>query len=270
MYEITPLDGGGFEVLARHPGWMQRAAHLHHYRYTAEQVIVAAHAYGSAKLLHHMQHKGSLAGMSDQLGQRARTNSEQLLCVTRPYGEWKRDPEKVHITPGSVSITSGVWPDEQTSIEPVYYGVGSDLMAFLLTYHQQGEQKHPTMGWLKELVEHPGKVFGKDDARHWSERMAVMLCMQTTDTSIELYWKDDMLAQPPGQRHAAFGAHPGRRGVRRPARREDARRARSVDVRGRQPHRLGALHRRHADRRQTRNKVPSIRTSGSSASPACT
>ena len=28
--------------------------------YTAEQVIVAAHAYGSAKLLHHMQHKGHL------------------------------------------------------------------------------------------------------------------------------------------------------------------------------------------------------------------
>ena len=52
VYDLVPLDGGGFEVHARHPGWAQRAAHLHHHTYTAEQVIVAAHAYGSAKLLH--------------------------------------------------------------------------------------------------------------------------------------------------------------------------------------------------------------------------
>jgi cholesterol oxidase len=193
VHQLTPLEGGGFEVHARHPGWAQRAAHLHHHRYTAGQVIVAAHAYGSAKLLHHMQHQGHLTGMSDQLGQRARTNSEQLLAVIRSYGQWKRDPEKIHITPGSVAITSGVWPDEVTSIEPVYYGVGSDVMAFLLTYHQHGEQQHPTREWLKELVEHPSQVLGFGDPRHWSERMAVLLCMQTTDTSIELYWHDGML-----------------------------------------------------------------------------
>jgi cholesterol oxidase len=198
VYELTPLDGGGFEVRARHPGWAQRALHRHHHRYTAEQVIVAAHAYGSAKLLHHMQHEGHLTGMSGQLGQRARTNSEQLLAATRTYGQWKREPEKIHITPGSVSITSGVWPDAQTSIEPVYYGVGSDVMAFLLTYHQHGDQKHPTREWLKELVEHPSQVLGFDDARHWSERMAVLLCMQTTDTSIELYWHDGRLHSRPG------------------------------------------------------------------------
>jgi len=52
-------------------------------RRSAEQVIVAAHAYGSSKLLHHMQHKGRLTGLSDALGQRARTNSEQLLVVPR-------------------------------------------------------------------------------------------------------------------------------------------------------------------------------------------
>ena len=188
VHQLTPLQGGGFEVRARHPGWAQRAGHLHHHRYTAGQVIVAAHAYGSAKLLHHMQHQGHLTGMSDQLGQRARTNSEQLLVVTRTYGQWKRDPEKIHITPGSVAITSGVWPDPVTSIEPVYYGVGSDVMAFLLTYHQHGEQQQPTREWLKEPVEHPGQVLGFSDPRHWSERIAVLLCMQTTDTSIELYW----------------------------------------------------------------------------------
>jgi cholesterol oxidase len=193
VYELAPLEGGGFEVHARHPGWAQRSAHLHHQTYTAEQVIVAAHAYGSAKLLHHMQHKGRLTGLSSELGQRARTNSEQLLAVTRTHAEWERDPEKIHITPGSVAITSGVWPDDETSIEPTIWGVGSDVFAFLVTYHQHGEQKHATASWLKQLVEHPVQMLSFDDARHWSERAVIMLCMQTTDTSIELYWHDGLL-----------------------------------------------------------------------------
>jgi cholesterol oxidase len=200
-YELAPIDGGGFEVHTRHPGWAQRSAHLHHHTYTAEQVIVAAHAYGSAKLLHHMQHKGRLTGLSSQLGQRARTNSEQLLAVTRTHREWHSDPEKTHITPGSVSITSGVWPDPVTSIEPTIWGVGSDLFAFLVTQHQHGEQHHPTAAWLKQLVQHPGQVLAFDDARHWSERTVIMLCMQTTDTSIELYWHDGLL-------HSRHGSTP--------------------------------------------------------------
>jgi cholesterol oxidase len=66
-------------------------------------------------------------------------------------------------------------------------------MAFLTTYHQHGEQKHPIASWLKQLVEHPTQVLAFDDVRHWSERTAVMLCMQTTDTSIDLYWHHGLL-----------------------------------------------------------------------------
>jgi len=193
VHELLPLDGGGFEVHTRHPGWAQRAAHLHRHTYTAEQVIVAAHAYGSSKLLLHMQHSGRLPHLSSELGQRARTNSEQLLAITRTHGQWTVDPEKVHITPGSISITSGVWPDAVTSIEPTIWGVGSNVFAMLVTYHQHGEQKHPTLSWLKQLVEHPTQVLGINDPRHWSERTVIMLCMQTTDTSIELYWHDGLL-----------------------------------------------------------------------------
>jgi len=197
VYDVVPLDGGGFEVHARHPGWAQRAAHLRRHTYTAEQVIVAAHAYGSSKLLLHMQHKGRLSGLSSELGTRARTNSEQLLYVTRSHAAWKSDPEKVHIMPGSVTITSGVWPDAVTSIEPTYWGVGSNVFALLGTYHQHGEQKHPFASWLKELIEHPADVLGVSDVRHWSERSFVALCMQTTDTSIDLYWHDGLLRSRP-------------------------------------------------------------------------
>jgi len=79
---------------------VQRAAHLHRQRYTAGQVIVAAHAYGSAKLLLHMQHEGRLPGLSSQLGQRARTNSEQLLSITvGAPGELRLDAKKSDVIP---------------------------------------------------------------------------------------------------------------------------------------------------------------------------
>jgi cholesterol oxidase len=197
VYDLVPLDGGGFEVHARHPGWAQRGLGADHHTYTAEQVIVAAHAYGSSKLLLHMQHKGRLPALSSQLGQRARTNSEQLLYIERSHGEWKSDPEKIHIMPGSVTITSAVWPDPVTSIEPTYWGLGSNVFAFLGTYHQHGEQKHSIESWLKELVSHPIEVLGNADPRHWSERSFVALCSQTTDTSIDLYWHDDLLRSRP-------------------------------------------------------------------------
>ena len=144
-----------------------------------------------------MQHLGRLTGLSSELGQRARTNSEQLLYVTRTHEHWQRDPEKIHITPGSVTITSGVWPDAVTSIEPTYWGVGSNVFAFLGTYHQHGEQNQPFESWLQELVEHPAGVLAISDPRHWSERSFVALCMQTTDTSIELYWHDGLLRSRP-------------------------------------------------------------------------
>ena len=197
VFDLVPLEGGGFEVHARHPGWAQRAAHLHHHTYTAEQVIVAAHAYGSAKLLHHMQHKGRLTGLSSELGKRARTNSEQLLYITRTHEEWERDRERIHIMPGSVTITSGTWPDPVTSIEPTYWGLGSNVFAFLGTYHQHGEQKHSFESWLKEILKHPSEEILPADPRHWSERSFVALCSQTTDTSIELYWHDGLLHSKP-------------------------------------------------------------------------
>jgi cholesterol oxidase len=199
VHDLVPLEGGGFEVHARHPGWVQRAADIDRRTYTAKQVIVAAHAYGSSKLLHRLQHNGRLTGMSSELGQRARTNSEQLLMITRPLDEWKQDPERIHITPGSVAITSGVWPDAVTSIEPVYYGAGSTLLALMFTAHQHGDQEHPALTWLKQLSVHPGEVLHLGDPRHWSERAAILLCMQTTDTSIELYWDGVILRS----RHSA-------------------------------------------------------------------
>ena len=197
VYGLVPLEGGGFKVHTRHPGWVRRAAGLRRRTYTAGQVIVAAHAYGTAKLLLHMQHKGRLTGLSSQLGQRARTNSEQISDDhATPRGVEARS-EKIHVTPGSVAITSGVSPDAETSIEPTIYGVGSNVFALLTTYHQHGDQKHPVMS-SQTADRRPNQVLKVKDPRHWSERTVIMLCMQTTDTSIDLHWKGGLLRSRQG------------------------------------------------------------------------
>jgi hypothetical protein len=51
-------------------------------------------------------------------------------------------------------------------------------MALLFIWHLEDNQQHPTSNWLKGFAEHPLKVLGIDDARHWAERMMGMLCMQ--------------------------------------------------------------------------------------------
>ena len=104
VYDLVPLDGGGFEVHARHPGWAQRAAHLHHHTYTAEQVIVAAHAYGSAKLLHHMQHTGRLTGLSEPA--RA-ASADELRAASRDHP----DPRRVGARSGEDPPHAGVGVD---------------------------------------------------------------------------------------------------------------------------------------------------------------
>lgn len=194
VYELAPSDDGvGFVIKTRHPGWAQRAAHLHHHTFRAQQVIVSAHAFGTAKLLTHMHHDGQLSKLSDRVGHRARTNSEQLISVSVPYDVWKEDPHRYHFVPGSVSVTSAAWPDRSTSCEPVFYGVGSDAMALLLTWHQEGSQKHPLENWLKETLHHPGRIKDTLDERHWSERTSIFTNMQSKDNYIDLYWGGEVL-----------------------------------------------------------------------------
>ena len=49
VHTLRPLDDGGYEVIARHPGPLGLAGARHHYK--ARQVILSAHAFGTAQIL---------------------------------------------------------------------------------------------------------------------------------------------------------------------------------------------------------------------------
>ena len=113
------IDGpDGFEIKTRKSSGWQKSETFH-----AKQVIVAAGALGTAKLLHKTRANGNLKNISDKLGHLSRTNSESLLGVVAKH-------KKIDFSKGS-AITSSVFPDEHTHVEPVRYGRGSGFMGVM-------------------------------------------------------------------------------------------------------------------------------------------
>jgi cholesterol oxidase len=177
---IRPLAAGGYAVDTRPSGWGGGRK-----TFTADQVVVAASALGSQRLLHACRDSGHLPELSDRLGVLARTNSEALLGANRMAV--KADENFAD----GVAITSSFHPDENTHIEPVRYGKGSNFMGLLTTVlpppAAPGKKRWP--GWLAELSRNLGKVKHLLWLRRWSERTIILLVMQSLDNSLTTYTK---------------------------------------------------------------------------------
>jgi cholesterol oxidase len=150
---------------------------------TVSQVVVAAGALGSAKLLHSVRAKGNLSGISPRLGELSRTNSESLLGVVAK-------DKSIDFSKGS-AITSSVFPDPDTHIEPVRYGRGSGFMGLLQSVVASGPKGQAPnifrLIWvtLKNLPKLPNFY----NLRTWPERTLILLVMQSRDNSLTTYWK---------------------------------------------------------------------------------
>ena len=147
------------------------------------QLIVAAGALGSAKLLQKSRDRGGLNGISEKLGELSRTNSESLLGVVARKNEHD-------FTRGS-TITSSVFPNAYTHIEPVRYGKGSGFMGLLESVMASGPNgEAPNFGRLvratfKNLLRLPNFY----NLRTWPERTLILLVMQSRDNSLTTYLK---------------------------------------------------------------------------------
>ncbi|MEV8374584.1 GMC family oxidoreductase [Kribbella sp. NPDC056861] len=176
---VEELPGGGYAIETRRTSNRKATR-----KFTAQQVIFAASALGTAKLLHRLRDEGKLPRLSDRLGVLTRTNSESLL------GAIARDRD-VDYTAG-VAITSSFHPDDITHIEPVRYGRGSNVMSLLQTVLTDGGGDKPRWRtWVREMVVQSPQLRRLYDLRHWSERTVIALVMQTADNSITTYGKRD-------------------------------------------------------------------------------
>ena len=183
VIQVVPRTTGGYAVHVRPTTSLAGRRRAHGRVLTADQVVFAASALGTQRLLHAMKDAGSLPRLSPRLGTLSRTNSESLLGAVAP-----KDSTTDYSV--GVAITSSFHPDEDTHIEPVRYGKGSNLMAFLQTALADGDAPGPRWrAWAREMWRQRRDLVALYDMRHWSERSVIALVMQSRDNSITTYTK---------------------------------------------------------------------------------
>jgi cholesterol oxidase len=183
--DVRPLPDGRYAVRTRKTGGITRR------ELTAGQVIFAAGALGTQRLLHRLRDRGRLPAISPRLGELSRTNSESILGArTR-----RRDADFSH----GVAITSSIHPDESTHVEPVRYGPGSNLLALLATVlvDDTGGRSRLLAG-LRELIRSRRDLRLLVSPRRWSSQTIVLLGMQPLDNSITLLRRRGRLTSRPG------------------------------------------------------------------------
>ncbi len=177
---VEPIDDeqreGGYRVTTEATGaWIRKGRRT----VTASQVVFAAGAWGTQRLLHRMSYDGLLGDLSPALGVLTRTNSEALLGATAV-----RVPPDVDMTKG-VAITSSFHIDSDTHVENVRYGRGSNAMGLLATILIGGVGSMPRPArFLAQGLRHPLDFLRAGSVRRWSERSIIGLVMQSLDNSI--------------------------------------------------------------------------------------
>ncbi|OOC52810.1 MULTISPECIES: GMC oxidoreductase [Nocardiopsis] len=174
---LRELPGGGFAADTLRTGAPRRRSNAR--TFTARQVVVAAGTYNTQDLLHRMRDSGVLPRLSPKLGTLTRTNSEALVGAMS-----RQVPPPEDLTRG-VAITSSIHPDENTHIEPVRYGKGSNAMGLLTAIQVPGGGRIPR--WLRFLglaARHPAVFARSFSNRRWSERTIIGLVMQSLDNSL--------------------------------------------------------------------------------------
>lgn len=154
---------------------------------TANEVIVAAGAFNSQKLLHRMKSAGKL-NLSDTLGKLSRTNSESLVGAIMPSS-------KVDFSEGA-AITSSFYPNKNTHVEPVRYGKGSNAMGLLQTIMTSSDSAAiRAKQWFREAIKHPTLIFRILNVRKWSERSVITLVMQNINSSVTVFEQKNILGK---------------------------------------------------------------------------
>ena len=122
--------------------------------------------------------RSRLPGISPRLGDVVRTNSEAIVGAAAP--------KPAGLSRG-VAITSSFRPDDETLVEPVRYGAGSNAMGLLGTILVDGGGRMPRpLRFAAEAVRHP-VVFARSlSVRRWSERTLILLVMQARDNRLRL------------------------------------------------------------------------------------
>jgi cholesterol oxidase len=180
VYPLTTVTsvrpvGNGYTIETRGTDRRRRKA-----TFEADQVVFAAGALGTQRLLHRLKADGVLPNISDRLGALTRTNSESIVGA-------RSLAKDADFTEG-VAITSSFHPDANTHIEPVRYGPGSNVMGLLQTALTDGGPWRPVR-WFGAFFRHPLKHARLLSVRRWSHKTIIALVMQSLDNSLNVHYR---------------------------------------------------------------------------------
>jgi cholesterol oxidase len=145
----------------------------------APTVVLAAGVLGTVDLLLAAQENNRLPGLSKAVGKRVRTNSETIVGATARTNQ-------EDFTDG-VAITSSIYPDDITHIEPVRYPKGSDLIGLLAKPLTDGGPGMPRpLKFLAACITHPTDFARSLNPRGWAKKTILLLVMQVADNHLEL------------------------------------------------------------------------------------
>jgi len=181
---IEQAADGGYNLVAfRSTAMVHRERQL----WRAPIVVLAAGVLGTVDLLLRARENGSVPNLSSAIGRRVRTNSEAIVGATSRRGN-------VDFTDG-VAITSGIYPDEVTHIQPVRYPRGSDLIGLLSKPLTDGGPGLPRpLRFLINCIRRPDDFVRSIVPFSWARRSILLLVMQVADNHLELilrrrwYW----------------------------------------------------------------------------------
>ena len=177
VVDVRRMAEGGYEVTARNPGPFGRKR----YRYTTDNIVLAAGVLGTLRLLFDWQQRDRLH-VSDRLGWNVRTNSESLLGV-------RRLEKDVNLAEG-VAITSGVYIDDETHVEVVRYPEGANIMCGMTSVLTDAETgKSRIVLFLKNVLRHPVLAFRALWPGKWAKQSCILLVMQSRDNRIRFVGK---------------------------------------------------------------------------------
>lgn len=190
VVDVRPEGDVGYRVVHARTGPVWRGPDRQ--VITAGQVVVAAGAWGSQRLLLGCRDSGSLPRLSPSLGRYTRTNSEALVGAVLPRFDPDVDTSK------GIAITRSFHPDADTHVENCRYGAGSNAMGLLGTllvdgrpadaHGSAGSARRRTRlaGFVRQVARRPGDLASSLDLRRWSERSIIGLVMQSRDNSLTL------------------------------------------------------------------------------------
>ncbi|MCB0877464.1 MAG: GMC family oxidoreductase [Thermoleophilia bacterium] len=197
--DVDATGEHGWQVETEHPGaWLRRRRRTYRAR---RGVVVAAGALGSTRLLLRQRAQGTLPRLSDRLGHLVRTNSESILAVTAP-GDG-------HDFSQTVAISSSIYPDPHTHVEPVTYGAGGGAIGLLSTLMVGGGTRVTRpLKFLGQCLRHPIRLAKVTWPHRWSRRSFLVLVMQSHENAIRLVARRRWLRRGISLRTKQDAGHP--------------------------------------------------------------